>query len=316
MRNKALVVGSVVYDEIFTIHGNIKNEIPLEDGSIKAINLMFTARNRTRYFGGTAGNIAYGLGQTGETPFLFSCVGSDFEPHYIEHLRKNGIEPKVFNAGRDFFTATFYGISDEAGQQIGIFQPNAYGHYVNKVSLAETLSDKDFDNVKVAIFSPGTGASTLRHVKEVKKKTKGRATTILDPGQELSVSFDKEILKQVLTLVDMVIVNEVEMAQLKGLFGLTPEKIHRMGPKTIIETKGEQGAIIMTPDKAMQVQAYKASCVVEATGAGDAFRAGFIKGLLNDWDLSEAARLGARLGALSVAHKGGQGYAVDDVKNS
>ena len=316
MRNKALVVGSIVYDEIFTIHGNIKDEIPLEDGSIKAINLMFTARNRTRYFGGTAGNIAYGLGQTGETPLLFSCVGSDFEPYYIDHLRNNGIEPRVFNAGREHFTATFYGISDEAGQQIGIFQPNAYGHYVNKIPLAETLSDKDFDNVKVAIFSPGTGTSTLRHVREVKKKTKGRAITILDPGQELSVSFGKGILEEAMALVDMVIVNEVEMAQLNNLFGLTPEKIHHIGPKTIIETKGDQGAVIMVGDKSIQVQAYKAPSVMEATGAGDAFRAGLIKGLLNDWDIQRAARLAARLGALSVAYRGGQGYALDDAPDS
>ena len=315
MRNKALVVGSVVYDEIFKIHGNIKNEISLENGSIKAINLMFTARNRIRHFGGTAGNIAYGLGQAGEAPLVFSCVGEDFAPHYEEHLRSNGAIPRMYNAGPSYYTATFYGISDEAGQQIGIFQPNAYGNFVNKVSLEESLDDKDFAEIKVAIFSPGTGASTLKHIQEVKEKTAGRALLILDPGQELSVSFDGGILDQVISMVDMVVVNEVEMDQLKGLHGLTHEKIHQRGPKTIIETRGEQGAVIFTPDGEIPIPAVEARRVVESIGAGDAFRAGLIKGLLNDWPLEEAAALGAKLGSLSVAHRGGQGYSLRDEKD-
>lgn len=312
MRNKALVVGSVVYDEIFKIHGNIKNEISLENGSIKAINLMFTARNRIRHFGGTAGNIAYGLGQAGEAPFVFSCVGEDFSPHYEEHLRNNGAIPRMYNAGPNYYTATFYGISDEDGQQIGIFQPNAYGNFVNKVPLEEALSAKDFDEVKVAIFSPGTGASTLRHIQEVKERTGARALTILDPGQELSVSFDGGILDQIISMVDMIVVNEVEMDQLKGLHGLTLEEIYRKGPRTVIETRGEQGAVIFTPDGELSIPAIKAHRVVEPTGAGDAFRAGLIKGLLNDWPLEDAAALGAKFGALSVAHRGGQGYSLQD----
>ena len=57
---KILVAGSIVYDEIFNINGKIKDGIILKDGQISSLNLMFTAKEKERRFGGTAGNIGYG----------------------------------------------------------------------------------------------------------------------------------------------------------------------------------------------------------------------------------------------------------------
>lgn len=309
-RTRALVVGSVVYDEICLVHGDLRNEISLENGEVSAINFMLTAKNKKRYFGGTAGNIAYGLGKAGTRPLIFSCVGEDFAPSYQKQLQKNNVDSRVFNAGGGQYTATFYSFSDEAGQQIGVFQPNAYGSHVHQVPLAETLSDDDFSEVKVAIMAPGTGQSTLKHLNEVVEKTQGEATTILDPGQELSTSFNREILMQVLPLSNIVIGNEVEISQLRALHGLSVSDIFAHGPKAVIETKGDKGAVLHTPQRMMDIHPARPSRVVEATGAGDAFRAGLIKGLLDGRSLEESANLGAKLGALSVQEFGGQGYEI------
>jgi sugar/nucleoside kinase (ribokinase family) len=314
MPKKALVYGSIVYDEIFSIKGDIKNEIPLKNGKINNINLFFTANTKKRYFGGTAGNIAYGLCLLKEKPLVFSCVGKDFDLDYKDHLKKLGCHLRVFKSPKDIFCATFYSISDNKYQQIGIFQPNSYGNSIGKTLISKTLKPNDFSKIKVAIFSPGTGISIYKNILELKEKTKQQITKIFDPGQELSMSLNNNLLDKILPLSNIVIVNEVELMQFKQLYNLGIKEILKKGPKYLIETQGEKGSLIYFLEedrlKKIKIPPNKVTQVKEATGAGDAFRAGLIKGLLNDWPIEKAARLGSKMGALNVETFGGQGYRV------
>lgn len=310
MRNKALIIGSIVYDEIFDIHGKIRNELSVKNGKVDLINLMFTANKKVRRFGGIAGNVAYGLAQQGEGPLLFSWVGDDFKPQYKKHCENNKIDSRVYCAGKDTFTAAWYGISDQDKQQIGIFQPNSYGDYVEKIPLSKTLSQKDFDSIKIASISPGRGKGMLDHLKEVKERTNGEAITILHPGQELSISFTKQILKKSFEYADIIIGNEIEFKQFRDIYDLSPKDILANNPYMLIETRGEQGSLIHLGDKKIKIPIVKAKKVVETTGAGDAFLSGFITGLLKDWPVEKCAKRGAEIGALSVAYLGGQSYSI------
>ncbi|MEA3357675.1 MAG: PfkB family carbohydrate kinase, partial [Patescibacteria group bacterium] len=274
LRNKALVVGSTSFDIIFSIHGNIKDELQLKDGKLDSINLMFTAQNKEVYYGGTGGNIAYGLGLLKSNPILFSVVGQDFHDNYKDHCISNGIDLKVCTPNKDTWTATYYGISDEKYQQIGIWQPNVYGDYIEEVKLSSELSKTDFEQMKIAIFSPGTGISTRNHMLETYKKTRHQATIIFDPSQVLSIFYDKVLLKECLSLTDILISNDTEISQFESLFGFNKKKILDTGVKYIIETKGEKGSIIYSKSGQIDIAPVKPKKVVETTGAGDAYRAG------------------------------------------
>src|SRR3989338_6328721 len=94
---KALVVGSVAFDMIFGIHGKIQDEILVEkDGTLGRQNLMFTAKTREHFWGGTGGNIAYGLGRLGKRPLLFSLAGKDFDGSgFGPHLKGAGVDSRV-----------------------------------------------------------------------------------------------------------------------------------------------------------------------------------------------------------------------------
>jgi adenosine kinase len=96
--NRALVVGSVAFDVIFGIHGDIRKEIIVKEGAVDKVNMMFTAKGKQRYFGGTAGNIAYGLGLLEEKPMVFSVVGKDFQQEYGLHLEKHLVELKTITS--------------------------------------------------------------------------------------------------------------------------------------------------------------------------------------------------------------------------
>ncbi|MEK7208284.1 MAG: PfkB family carbohydrate kinase [Patescibacteria group bacterium] len=306
---------------IFGIHGKIQDEILVErGGKLGRQNLMFTAKTREHFWGGTGANIAYGLGLLGKKPMLFSLAGSDFEGAFAGHLKKAGVDSRVVIA-KHKYTASFYGMSDELGQQIGVYQPNAYEE-IDTIPVSRTLAQKDLDNVGVAIFSAGTGKSIYRHTKETREKCGKSTLIIFDPGQVISIFYDKALLEKTLALADIFIGNEVECKQLETIFSYTHEKLLARGLRAVIETRGEKGSILyespIIPSSAdrhhlaqmrkTHIQVIKAKKVLETTGAGDAYRAGLIAKLLEGKTLKESCEFGAKIAARSVAFRGGQTY--------
>lgn len=306
-RNRALVVGSVAYDVIFDIHGQIKNNIVVEAGKAGRQNLMFTAKTKQQHYGGAGANIAYGLGLLGVKPILFSSVGKDFKPDFHKHLKSHGVDVRVHIEKKNW-TATFYGMSDDVREQIGVWQPNAHD-MLDSVSIADTLDKKTLQSVSVAIFH-GQPSVPLRHMRDVRKILGKNVTIIFDPGQNMTL-YDKTALETCLSFADILILNDVEFSQALKILHCQREDIFKFGPRTIIETKGEEGSVVYEWGKITSIPARKVSKVVEATGAGDAYRAGLIYGLLEGVDLASACRIGAYLGAKNVETRGGQNYTLN-----
>lgn len=308
-KSRALVVGSVAFDVIFGIHGKIQDEILIESGKLGRQNLMFTAKDKKNFFGGTGGNISYGLGLLGVKPYLFSVAGKDFQGEFEKHLKKAGVDTRVV-INKVGFSATFYGMSDEETQQIGVYQPNAYAE-IDSASLSKTISDKELSQVGVAIFSAGTGKSIYRQMKDLRGKLGKDVTIIFDPGQVISIFYDKKLLEETLALADIFIGNEVEFKQLETILGYSIEKLLSGGLRAVIQTIGEEGSVIYERYDTTRIKSVKASKVVETTGAGDAYRAGLIYGLLKGLDLPSACNIGAYLGVKNVETVGGQAYKIN-----
>jgi adenosine kinase len=71
-----------------------------------------------------------------------------------------------------------------------------------------------------------------------------------------------------------------------------------------VVTRSERGALVVTPKETHAVKAFPVEKVVDTTGAGDLFAAGFLSGLAKDWDLIRCARLGALAAAEIIQHYG------------
>jgi len=303
---RALVVGSVAFDVIFDIHGQIKNNIVIEGGKAGRQNLMFTAKVKQQHYGGAGANIAYGLGLLGVKPILFASVGKDFKPDFHKHLRKNGVDVRVHTEKKNW-TAAFYGMSDEAREQIGVWQPNAHD-LLESISITDTLDKKTLKSVGVALFH-GKPSIPLRHMTDIRKILGKNVTIIFDPGQNMAL-YDKETFEKCLALADIFISNDVELGQALAILKCSRDEMFNFGIKAIIETKGEDGSVIYEAGKKIVIPARKPKQVVETTGAGDAYRAGLIYGLLEGLDLAGACRIGSYLGSKNVETIGGQAYEV------
>jgi adenosine kinase len=309
MKKQALIVGSTAIDIIFSVHNEFKKEIIINDGQVSDVSMMLTANKKAQYFGGTAANIAYGLGIQGYTPILISPVGKDFVGEFNSHLVSAGVDTRV-KIYEEEYTANFYAISDYNKDQIGIFQPNTH-EYIDNLNISDFITNDELDNITVGIFSPGTGKSILKHMKQSRKIWGSKITLIADPSQILSIFFSRDDLFELLKIGNIFIGNETEIDQLKKITGLTISELLGFGTKIIIETLGVKGVRIFEKEKdAVTLDAFKVNNFVEATGAGDAFRAGFIAGLLNDHDLYSSVTNGMKIAACSVQFVGGQGYKI------
>lgn len=306
MKKDVLVVGSVALDILFPIDGDIRKEIPLKNGKLRNVNMTFLARKSQYYYGGTAANIAYGLGIQGYSPLMFSCVGDDFNEDFRKHLEKNGVIPKPIIGPKGTETAKSFQISDELYQQITIFQANYYGDRIDDMSLLETISKKELEKIRIAIFSPGNNNSTLRNTQEF-KRVNSEATVIFDPGMNVT-TFSSEDMKECVSLSDILISNDIEILRIEKVHGFSIKDLLEMGLDFVIETKGEEGSTIHSSSGKKDISIVKPKRVVETTGAGDAFRAGMIAGILEDEDIEKACKNGAKVSSKCVEEYGGQGY--------
>ncbi len=212
---RILISGSLVFDTIFELNSAIGDQVAIENGKASKQNLMFTAEEKEIYFGGTAGNICYGLGLLKESSFVFSAAGKDFDEYKI-HLEKNG---GVFRGKKDSngYTATYFGMTDTKKEQLGIFQPGAYGKNINSLSLLGNFSRQELEGIVCAVFAVGTAKSITKQIVEFRKINK-TAFTIFDPGQMLAVDFTKELLERSLKNSDIVIFNDTEANILHNKF--------------------------------------------------------------------------------------------------
>lgn len=113
---------------------------------------------------------------------------------------------------------------------------------------------------------------------------------------------------EMITGARMLISNDYELELIQKKTGLGQPDILERTP-VLVTTLGEKGSRMFTPDGEIQIPAVPADRVVDPTGAGDAYRAGLIKGMVTGKPLEDAARMGAVCASFAVARQGTQEHA-------
>ena len=134
---------------------------------------------------------------------------------------------------------------------------------------------------------------------------------IFDPGQQLP-QFDGAQHREMLSLARWVAVNDYEARMLCERTGESlAQTSMRSNIDGIVVTLADQGCEVWQRGERTHVPGVAADQVVDPTGCGDAFRAGLLYALERGWPLARAAALGNRLGAIKIAHRGGQNHRID-----
>ena len=287
-----LVSGSLAYDRIMDFPGKFSDHIMPD--KIHVLNVCFMVNGLIEKFGGTAGNIAYSLSLLGEKPVILATSGKDFE-NYEKWLKTLRLPLNGIRHIADEFTSGAYITTDKADNQITGFNPGAMkypSHYdFNGVNPLETL----------AIVAPGNLDDMLKYSGMYKER---KIPYIFDPGQSIT-SFTGDELAIMINGSMMLISNDYELEMIKKQ---TRWDISEILDKTglVITTMGEEGAVIKKQNNETMIPASKVSHVADPTGAGDAFRAGLIKGLVAGKHIEDAAALGSTCASYAVEKYGTQ----------
>ncbi len=299
---RVAVTGSIAEDYLMTFDGAFAELIVPEQ--IANLSLSFLVSDLTVQRGGVAANICFGLGMLGLRPLLVGAVGSDFELGYEGWLADHGVDTSTVHVSEMHHTARFLCTTDREENQIASFYPGAMGEAsrIDLCGLAEANGGLD-----LVIIGANDPDAMLCHRRDADAAS---VDVLADPSQQLA-SLDGD---QVRTLVDgaaYLISNAYEATLLRRLTGWSDdEMLRRVG--TRITTWSEKGCVIERQgEPQLEVAAVPAVEVVEPTGVGDAFRAGFVAGLSDDLDLERSVQLGALVAVHTVEVAGPQSYRIE-----
>jgi adenosine kinase len=289
-----LVSGSLAYDRIMDFQGRFSDHIL--PAKIHVLNISFTVNSLTEKFGGTAGNIAYGLSLLGEKPLILATIGQDYH-RYFDWLAKNNISHDGIKIIEQELTASAYITTDQADNQITGFNPGAM-KFVSSFDFGK-ISSKE----SIAIVAPGNLEDMINC--SAIYKSKG-IDYIFDPGQSLPMWNNLDLIK----CIDgskIMILNDYELELVINKTGLDKEELLQR-TNTIITTLGEMGSCVCTSDYEINIPAFKTKKIVDPTGAGDAYRAGLIKGLVQNLNIKQSAEMGSVCASFAIECYGTQEY--------
>jgi adenosine kinase len=293
------VSGSIATDHLMTFAGKFTDTL-LAD-KLDKISVSFLVGNLEIRRGGVAGNISYGLGCLGLKPLLVGCVGPDFA-EYRGWLEDHGVDTSGVRTSASSQTARFTATNDESGNQIASFYPGA----MSEDSEIDITSLTAANGIELVLIGAGDPVAMQLYTADC------RAAGIpfaADFSQQVAF-LDGDAMRTLIEGAAYLFCNEYEAAVIESKTGWTSEDVlSRVG--TRIVTLGSEGARVERQGAdPIEVGPVKDATFVEPTGAGDAFRCGFLAA--TSWGLSieRAVQLGNLMAVHALETIGPQEYDI------
>ncbi len=239
-----------------------------------------------RIVGGAATYISLAASHYTSDIKIVSIIGEDFPQEELNFLEKKGVDTsgvKRIEGEKSFFWSGKYHIDMNSRDTLDT-QLNVLADF-NPVL---TPSQQESDYLMLGNLTPAIQMSVLKQM-----KSRPKITAMDTMNFWMDTAMDE--LKEVITHVDILTINDEEAKQLSGDKNLSKaaEIILEMGPKFLIIKKGEHGALLFDKDNVFFAPALPLSQVFDPTGAGDTFAGGMMgylagKGELNFNNLKSA----------------------------
>jgi adenosine kinase len=309
------VTGSLAFDTIMDFEGCFSDHI-LPD-QLHKINLSFLATDMQKTNGGTAGNISYNLGLLECKPVLLSMFGKE-AGEYREFLFKHGVDVENSPLSQKYFSSQAFILTDKTDNQIASFYP---GSMVENQNLRinelmnsriqgkdkNNLAMEQWNNETIVVISPNAPEAMKGFVNQC---VEAKIPYMYDPGMQLPRLSDED-LREGIKNCEILIGNDYEMELMKKRMG------GDLKVPILITTLGEKGAVVFDHRKIMNsfdssqplvaqdiILPSKADKIIDPTGAGDAFRGGFLAGYIRDFDLITCGQIGAVAAVYTVEKYG------------
>ena len=292
------VTGSIATDHLMTFPSRFVDQ--LMPDKLDKISLSFLVDSLVIRRGGVAANIAFGLGCLGLRPLLVGTAGSDFA-EYRGWLERHGVDTSAVRESVQHHTARYVGTTDVDMNQIASFYPGAMTQD-RDIDLAELAGQVD-----LVLIGAGDPDAMLACTKQC---LANQIPFAADTSWQLA-RLDGQQVQSLLTGAAYLFCNEYEARLTEHKTGWSPAELtDRVGVR--VTTLGGRGARI---DRAghppVLVSAVHDVQPKEPTGAGDAFRAGFLAATSWGLSLERAAQLGNMVAVHALESTGTQEYQLE-----
>jgi adenosine kinase len=291
------VTGSIATDHLMTFPGRFADQ--LMPDMLDKVALSFLVDGLEIRRGGVAANIAFGLGCLGHRPLLLGSVGADFG-EYDGWLTRHGVDTSSVRRSELRQTARFTNTTDLHGAHIGSFYTGAMAEdgEIELGAVVEAAGGLD-----LVVIGSGDPAAMLHFTTQCR---------------ELGIPFANDTSWQVARMeggdvaalidgADYLFANEYEAALTEQKTGWSAEEISGR-VRVRVTTLGKDGALVHRAGaQTLKVPAAPVE-PKETTGAGDAFRAGFLAAIASGLGLERAAQLGNLIAAYALETVGPQEY--------
>ncbi len=296
--NKVLGIGNALVDMLIRLENeNLLRELNLQKGSMQLVdkdfvNLVFSKTehlNKVQASGGSSANTIHGLAALGIDTAYIGKVGDDgLGNFFMKDLQDNHIKPFLNRSKTETGVATTL-ITPDSERTFGTFLGAA-------VELNTEDLNLDYFTWYQYFHIEGYLVLNKALVETALKMAKARNMTVsLDLASFNVVEANLDFLKDmVCKYIDVVFANEDEA---KAFTGQAPEKaleeIASMCNVAVVKI-GKNGSLIKQGSDIYRVGAIPAS-VIDTTGAGDLFAAGFLYGMVKGLSLDKCGHVGALL---------------------
>ena len=266
--------------------------------------------NRTVYMaGGTSFYFAYAINQLPkDVSFSLVTAMDPTETEPVEKMRQTGIDVTLNASRNTVFFENIYGENQNERKQRVLAKADPFTiqqleHIDAKVYHLGSLLSDDFSPEVVKYLSKKGHVSI--DVQGYLREVKDEKVYAIDWKEK------KEVLKHTYYLK----VNEIEMETITGVKDAheAAKLIHSWGVTEVIITLGSEGSLIYVDDTFYEVPAYAPHEVVDATGCGDTYSAGYLYKRLQGATPTEAGKFAAAMCTIKLEHNGPFNRTIEDV---
>lgn len=287
-----VIAGTIVFD-IFV--SNYK-KLPSKGQAVELEKFLY-------FTGGCGANPSIILSKLGVKVSLIGALGDDLFGNYVlRYLNQNNVDTSLVKVSSKLPTSTSILLINQKKER-------SYFHSTG-ASKEISIGLREFNIIKQSkIFHIGgvnllpslDGAPMAQVLEKVKSKN---IITSIDLAWDVKNRWMKN-LKASLPFIDILMGNEVEIKALtqSTKLNLSLKILHEAEVKIVVVKSGSKGSIVSKDFMQLVIPPFKVK-PEDTTGAGDAFAAGFLYGILQGYNLYDSAKLGNYFGALVTTEIG------------
>ena len=278
-----------------TVYGHISLDQILTVDEFPRMNTSVDVTSKQTSLGGTAANVAVTAARLGVPTAICAFVGNDLPKAYEDQMASSGLIMDEVVKVDGYDTSAAIVVSDHNLDQKVLFFQGPHG-YASKVGIDLLKNGKES---KFVHFCTGEPEYHIRMMREL--RSDGRMIAI-DPAQEIHRLWDERLLKDAMSVSDMLFCNRFEAESVLKYLGT--DSFENVNYPFILCTRGVDGCDLYMDGVTLHFPIVEANKVVDATGAGDSFRAGFYAGQYRGMSIEESVIVAATVSSFIVEDVG------------